>query len=392
MEYKFKRIIPTSKTDSAMINRGNQDISTDLYELHMSSLQNSAIMEAEQLANNDTMNMLLAKVHQLSGQLAALDTTKTMFTAFDNNAITFPSSLSDTGKATVYNDYGQITLPILENDTQLMVLNQDTGELSLRDDAEDFVSEYLTNNKYTDRVDAVFQNSVISALNTNMADPFYVRCMSSNTNITFIEDVITVALPVPTEINTIRLIPLPEYGVTIDNIVQTADAGTFDIKDIYGNMVEFPYTQATRQIFHMPTYNTSEISVKISQPNYTMVNGSKEFRLGVRHLSIEFNVYANAGYFMLTVPYDASHQYLRQISMDWDADENSKVYLYDSIDEANALSDNYIFQGTGAAILPNIPLLMNNQNYYIVVELRPINVTDATPVFRGCTVNRIDHV
>jgi len=390
MEYRYEKIVASSRTNSRKINRAFKDIASDLYDQHMNILESQALMGAEQLANNDTVNYMMGKISQLETAISSLDASKLLFTAFDSDSILFPSSIKETEKAMVYGDYGQITLPILESDAQLMQLNEETGELTLIDDAMDYVAHYLSNNKYTDRVDAVFQNDILAALNTDMADPFYVRALATNPNITFVEDILAITLPVPADINTIKLIPLPEFNITIHDILQTTDVTKNTIRDVLGNTLAFPKENAVRNIYHMPTYKTTDVTFKLRQASYSSTNGTKEYRLGIRYVALENNIYSNEGYIMFRVPYSPAYPILHSITMDWDADEGSNVYVYDNIDDANELTDNTVFSGTGNNIVATVPHeMILDQDYYIVIEMRPISMTDATPVFRGCTVNRI---
>lgn len=389
MEYKYKKIPKATLTSSKDINSSFHAVSTDMYDMFVQTMTLASNVQADMLAANDTIGALINQVSVLSGLINNGNPNTVILTAFDTNGISYPTSKTATGWAYHLSEYGEFTLPVLEQTVQLININEETGEMTIRDDAKDYVTEYLSNNNYTDRIDSVFQNDVINSFDPAADSAFYLRTQASNPNVDYVDDIIQVTLPEAADINTIKIVPLPEYSINIHNVASTnVISSNATIKDNFGTDYEFPMISARRQVFHMQTRSTSEVTITLRQPDYNNINGSREFRLGARHISIENNVYANVGYVILKVPFNASYPDIRNIAMDWDADSNSKVYLYASLSNANAVNDSFVLQGTGSLIAPNIPLLTDG-DCYLLVELRPIDATGATPVFRGCAVNRI---
>lgn len=394
MSYYRQQVDPTSRVDSHFLNDAMKGIATDITSL------NTKIFELENELNAH-IHVAGANDRAFQSQLEILETqlnnsvsnNTSFISSYDTEEhIMYPSTAIEENKASWEREYGSIYLPIEETTQEYMVVDDVTKEMRLIDNPEQYVEHYLTNNKFLTRLDRIEENNIANAIDGDRDTAFVSRAISYNDSINKIDNVnmiYTFDLVEQRDINLIKLIPAPELQQTIEElIVDSPGAGRTIPLDVNGTEYTFPITYAPRKAFFMRPIQASSIIMNMEQP--TTVGGYPyEFITGIRHLSIEYNVYYNVGYIGFKFPVPSGKTGLLSVLPDWDADDQSRVNVYTDKDSFDNMYNTPINNGTNTAGI-NLaePYIFppGTTEIYVLFKLRPITGVQTTSVLRGCKV------
>jgi len=391
--FNFEEFEHGEQTDSRKLNSYFRAIGDDVSELYTVYSQLHSNLSAQVDAAGVSNDALVAQIDVIQNALSGVTGDQSYVSLFDDENVLYPTVSADR-MATHDISFGAATLHLSDQHIEFLHLSPEDGTLVLAEDIEDQIEHYITNNRFLPRVDRLIENDISRMLDANPATSFITKVFTSNADTDSIEQIFQVTMEANRDINMIKMIPVPELGIDLTSMeIDSPGAGYTVPKKIDGEDYTFPVANAIRQIMPMHPIMTRALRFGIKQ-NTKTATIPYEFLLGMRHLSIESNVYENVSFICLKFPVPEGKTAFSEIVPNWITDGSTSVYVYKTEAEMKAVSNNsdvgpgWIFNSSAPEpLLPADPILVDGaDNLYLLFKMNAPTAIASTPILYGAKI------
>lgn len=391
MRTKFIKINPSEKTNSNKLNLTYTNIAEDISELYKNYINLKNDIETHNLAVPMNTDGIEAQIESLQTTLDTMAGDTNVITLYSTESVVYPTSLAEINKCNHQTRFGEAILPIASSIVEYHYIDPMTGTRTLIDNVDDYVHSFITNNRYKPKVNEMYENSNLNAIDTSTNMSHIVKVRTRNSDISYITLVYNLDTEGPKNINTIRIYPVPELTCNYEDIIITKSNGVLEsVKDNLGSAIDMPISNARKRAFRFPPLEVAQVSILLNTYDYAIIDslGTKEFVIGSRVVSLEEITYLNEGFigFKLDVPTGKTK--IGKVTPVYDGyAEDITVLVYEDEDEFNNMgSDTYLYEGNASTIQNVINTSLNDvDSIYILMKLT-IQDNNTTPIVKGLTV------
>jgi hypothetical protein len=365
--------------------RAAEDIA-DLYRNYI-DLKND--VETHNLSVPLNMDGMASKIGELETQFASVASGTTVMTMYDEDDTVYPDSIRSIQRCGHHVAYGEAVLPHVSVESEFHYIDPISGQRTLIDNVEQFVHSCLTSNRYQPKMNEIYENSNVNAIDLTSDRMHMIKAITRNSDIQDITLVYNIDTEGPKSINTIRVFPVPELVASYEDITITKANGTEEtLSDVTDTAVSFPITKARKRSFRFSPVEITQVSVLLNTTSYSIIDnsGSKQFVLGSRLIALENVTHMNEGYIGLHVEVPEGKTIIGKITPVYEGyAENIDVSVYDDLTEFNAVSESYVIQGSASTVQSVINTATDADDLYLLFKLTT-QENNTTPILKGCVI------